>query len=299
MNISVVIATYNGEQFIKEQLDSIAAQTLLPSEVVICDDASSDTTVSIIKSHILFERIKLVINDCNIGLVENFKKAVTNCNPNNYIAFCDQDDIWFPNKLKLNFETISKIEKKALPSIVYSDSTLIDKTGKTLYKSFMHAIGIDKYKHNYETVLFGSVMLGCTMMINPKMRSYFLEIPNEPSIFHDAWMALVGFAIGECIFINQPLVYYKKHSNNITISKFEKTPKFTKLINYITQKSNNVNYLNKEIILAMAFFDKYENNLTELQKAQINKFINLKNRSFIIKKFNFEYVFFKFWLKRF
>ena len=103
MNISIVMATYNGAKFLQAQLDSIAEQSFFPMELVICDDASTDETVKIINAHSLAPIIKLVINTQNLGVVPSFKKAASLCHSENYIAFCDQDDIWHKNKLQNNY----------------------------------------------------------------------------------------------------------------------------------------------------------------------------------------------------
>ena len=103
MNISIAMTTYNGAKYLKEQLDSIVEQTLLPEEIIICDDCSSDETIEIIKNHRLFNIIRLNINETRIGVVQNFIKATSLCKSNNYIAFSDQDDVWFPMKLEKNY----------------------------------------------------------------------------------------------------------------------------------------------------------------------------------------------------
>lgn len=299
MNISIALATYNGSKHIKEQLDSISNQTLMPVEIIICDDASEDDTVDIIKSHKIFNLIKLFINEEKLGLVKNFKKAVKNCDSNNYIAFCDQDDIWDSNKLLINYQELKKFENLNLPVLVYSDSTLIDGSNDILYNSFMNTMQIDKYEHNQYTVLFGSLMLGCTIMINTNMRQHFLDMPNSNSYNHDAWLSLVGFYIGKCIYINHKLVLYRKHEQNLTISNFIKLPRYARIYRVIKNIFQNKFYLHNELVIANDFLIKYQTTLSNEKIKILKSFIKLEKVNYFFKKAYFEYVFFRFWIKRF
>lgn len=299
MNISIALTTYNGSKYIKEQLDSIAIQTLMPSEIIIFDDASIDDTVEIIKNHQLKNLIKLNINEINIGLVANFKRAVFACDPQNYIAFCDQDDIWEKDKLMNNYLELVKHDDNMRPILVYSDARLIDSSNKILYLSFMSLMGFDRFRHNQKTVLFGSLILGCTMMINPIMRNYFLDSPISDNYNHDAWMSLVGFYFGKCILIDQQLVLYRKHNYNVTISNLKREHRVGKIFFNLFKFFTNPSYLSNEIHIAKDFFEKYNLSFNSNQKDILNKFIKLEGRPFIYKKISFESFYFNYWKKRF
>jgi glycosyltransferase involved in cell wall biosynthesis len=104
--ISIAMCTYNGERFIKEQLDSILNQTYKNFELIITDDDSSDKTITIIKEYIKQDkRIKLYQNNSNLGFIKNFEKAISLCS-GDYIVLADQDDIWKVNKLEIFLEQI-------------------------------------------------------------------------------------------------------------------------------------------------------------------------------------------------
>jgi len=299
VNISIVMATYNGAKFLQAQLDSIAEQSFFPMELVICDDASTDETVKIINAHSLAPIIKLVINTQNLGVVPSFKKAASLCHSENYIAFCDQDDIWHKNKLQNNYNAIINYSDENIPVLVYSDVVFIDASKDIINKSFMNAMGIDKYTHAFETVLFGSMMLGCTIMINPIMKTYLLQMPNQANFNHDAWMSLIGFSFGVCHFIKEPLLDYRKHELNSTISNFQSKTRFNKIIGHVQAIFNEKKYLRNEIELANVFLEKFETKLSLVKISQIKKFIYLAERPYLMKKLYFEYVFFKYWKKRF
>ncbi len=299
MNISVAMATYNGSEYLLSQLDSIAAQTLLPEEIIICDDCSSDETINIIEQHQLFKIIKLNVNEHRIGIVENFKKATTLCKFDNFIAFADQDDIWLPTKLEKNYNALSALNCQNLPALVYSDAIFVNKNGDIINNSFMKEMGIDKFKHNFETVLFGSLMLGCTIMFNSKMREVLLTLPTNANFNHDAWVSMASFSFGINYFIKEPLILYRKHEKNSTISAYKKINRFNKIKKLFENIFLKNNYLQGEISLAVAFKDKYDYVMSDLQKNKINKFVKMKTFPFLIKKIYFELSFFKHWNKRF
>ena len=299
MNISVAMATYNGSEYLVSQLDSIAAQTLLPEEIIICDDCSSDETINIIERHQLFKIIKLNVNEHRIGIVENFKKATALCKFDNFIAFADQDDIWLPTKLEKNHNALGALNCQNLPALVYSDAIFVNKNGDILNYSFMKEMGIDKFKHNFETVLFGSLMLGCTIMFNSKMREVLLTLPSNANFNHDAWVSLASFSFGVNYFIKEPLILYRKHEKNSTISAYKKINRFNKIKKFLKNIFFKNDYLLSEISLAEAFKDRYYFNISDLQKNRINRFLKMKNLSFFIKKIYFELSFFKHWNKRF
>ena len=296
MSISIAMATYNGADFLIAQLDSIAAQTVLPEEIIICDDCSTDETIQIIKQHELYHIIKLIINEHRIGIVENFKKATLHCKIDNFVAFADQDDIWLPTKLEKNYTSLEALHAQNLPALVYSDAVFVNENGEILNSSFMNEMGIDKFKHNFDTVIFGSLMLGCTIMFNPKMREVLLNIPSNSGFNHDAWISLASFSLGKNYFIKEPLIYYRKHEKNATIAAYKKINKFKHIFKNIFSKND---YLFNEILLAKTFNNKYFKEISSLQKNRIKTLISLKNAPFLVKKIYFELIFFKYWNKRF
>lgn len=109
--ISVVLSSFNGAQFIEAQIISIIEQTLKPDEIIVCDDGSTDDTIDLLKKFEASNQIKLVLNKSNLGILANFKLGASLANPNNYIAFSDQDDIWLPIKLATSFDAMLKLEE--------------------------------------------------------------------------------------------------------------------------------------------------------------------------------------------
>ena len=125
-SISVAMATYNGEKYLEEQLDSILSQSLLPSEIIVCDDQSTDGTRKILDKYQQKGLLTYFVNHKRLGFIGNFKRAVSLTSPDHYIALSDQDDIWLPGKIQAAAELLLKVEVGQRPAMVYSDLILVD-----------------------------------------------------------------------------------------------------------------------------------------------------------------------------
>jgi glycosyltransferase involved in cell wall biosynthesis len=301
--ISVVLTSFNGMQFIEEQLNSIIAQSIKPNEIIVCDDGSTDGTIQLLKKFEANNQIKLILNNTNLGILANFKLGASLANSNNYIAFSDQDDIWLPNKLAANLEAILQLETKpsnsATPCLVYSDLTFINEKGATLNNSFYNQMGLDKFEHCFDTALFGSLLLGCTIFINAPMRTEFLSTPDSTFFYHDAWLSLLGFSIGKIYFINTPLVKYRLHNNNASLQKFTKRNRFLNAFNHIKKTLLNSSYLQNELALAKEFKHKYQAQLNLDDQLILDAFLSLDHKLYFQKKWAFEKAFKNKWIKRF
>ena len=209
--ISIAMATYNGEQFLKEQLDSIFKQTYKNFELIICDDCSTDKTIDILNTYAKkYPQIKIIRNERNIGYLKNFEKAVS-LTTGNYIAFTDQDDIWETNKLE---ELLLAIENY---SLAFSDAALIDDNGNSIHPSY---ISYAKRKVEYldlKYFLFRNTSLGCTLMVTRKLIDYATPFPPTRDIFpHDWWLAIAATCQDGIKYVNKPLINYRQHTNNVT-----------------------------------------------------------------------------------
>jgi glycosyltransferase involved in cell wall biosynthesis len=299
VRISVVMATYNGAKFLEEQIESILAQSITPSEFIVCDDHSTDGTSEILQKFAQKGCLQYFINPERIGLVGNFKRAVSYTAKENYIALSDQDDLWLPDKLEKSIELLEKIQKTDKPSMVYTDLLLVDENNSLLNPSFFSVLGSHKYQHCLETLLFGNFVLGCTVLMNSSMRSFFEDIPESKYYNHDAWITMIGFSFGQIGCINSPTVRYRKHQQNVTISNIKKTNLLTRLINHAKNLLSENNFLEEQFELVGDFFKTYQNQLSASDLSLMNRFLILKNGSYFKKKLAFEKHFKKHWIKRF
>ncbi len=205
VDISVVIATFNGEKYLRSQIDSILAQSYNPKEIIVVDDCSTDETMAILMEYASSDqRFKIIQNETNIGYIGNFEKGMqmASCQ---LIALSDQDDIWLPNKLKILYSHIGKY------LLVYSDSELIDAAGNLLNKKMSHL----KNQIAYSSCLMytiGAWAPGHSMLFRQELIEKCLPFPSL--VTHDFWLGFVATCYSNIQYINEPLVYYRQHSDN-------------------------------------------------------------------------------------
>lgn len=208
--ISVCMATYNGEKYIKEQLDSILIQLKEEDEVIVSDDGSTDSTIDIIKA-INDKRIIVVKNHCKKGVNHNFQNALHNAK-GDFIFLADQDDIWFPNKVELCTNELKVYD------LVVSNCSVLDNhneinedtyfvtanSGKGFFKNF--------YKSSY---------LGCCLAFRKTILKEVLPLPDNLLLFHDWWFGFIAELCYKVKFIETPCMYYRRHgeTNSNTLSK--------------------------------------------------------------------------------
>jgi len=214
---SVAMCTYNGARYLSEQLESLAVQTRLPDEVVICDDGSVDDTVSIIEKFASSApfAMRLEVNNTNLGSTKNFEKAVQRCK-GDLIALADQDDVWLPRKLEL-FE--AEFQRSPNVGLVFSDAEVVDDRLHLLGERLWSSIGFDKTARSklktdrrMEVLLPGWTVTGATMAFRSKFRALVIPIPDDLPVIHDGWIAAVVGAVAEVEFIEDPLVMYRQHA---------------------------------------------------------------------------------------
>jgi len=211
--VSIAMATYNGEKFLKEQLDSILNQTYKNLELIICDDCSTDNTINIIKDFQKKDRrIKLYQNKQQLGVLKNFEKAISLCS-GEYIAISDQDDIWVANKIEI---MLSEIEENIL---IYHDDLLIDRSGNLIHNSFFESneIFINK-EHKTKALIFDNWISGHASMFSSLLKKDILPIPCEME-HYDMWIAIVASKVGKIKYLNKQLVLWRQHGTNTSGSK--------------------------------------------------------------------------------
>lgn len=209
------MCTYNGSRFLPEQLASIAAQTCLPDELVICDDGSTDATPEIVET---FARtapfaVRFIRNPQNLGSTKNFEKAISLCT-GDLIALSDQDDIWLPQKVALEAERL-----EVDPSLggVFCDAELISDKNLPLGVRLWDSINFspeDRQKFNsgeeVPMLLKRNVVTGATLMFRAGLRPSLTPIP--PLWVHDGWIAWMTALYSRLRMIEEPLVQYRIHA---------------------------------------------------------------------------------------
>lgn len=213
--VHIVLATYNGERFLREQMDSVLAQTYENITVEVCDDGSTDGTAAIVREYeAQDERVKLHMNPHNLGYVKNFLEGVKRCTAP-YVMLCDQDDIWQKDKVEKTLLAMQKAEKKMAgkPVLVFTDAVNFDsETGEEL--GFFHETShLDVKKVDTAHLFMENKCIGCTMMMNRAILPYLKELPEEIRV-HDWWLALICSHFGTIEYVPQATLRYRQHEEN-------------------------------------------------------------------------------------
>ncbi len=204
-DISVVIATYNGERYLETQLESILSQTIPPREIIVVDDASSDDTVAMLKSYAANDtRFRVLINEQNIGYIRSFEKGMLHATCS-FIALSDQDDIWMPYKLETLFKSMGS------SIAVYSDSILVDESGTSVGKK-MSDIKNQLTYSNCLMYTIGAWAPGHAMMFRRELIEKSQPFPTI--VTHDFWLGFVAACNGGITYVNEALVQYRQHTAN-------------------------------------------------------------------------------------
>ena len=210
--ISVCMATYNGEKYVKSQIESILKQITNEDELIISDDGSTDNTVDII-NQIQDKRIKLIFNHKTHGFTHNFENALKHAK-GDYIFLSDQDDLWLDKKVNISMEYLKDY------SFVISDCTTVDENMNIIQESRFKSFNI---KPGFVNHLIKSRFLGCCMAMRREVLEKSLPFPEKDSLVeHDIWLAAVAMFYFKVALIKEPLILYRRHTSNSSNGGFEK-----------------------------------------------------------------------------
>ncbi|MBH21713.1 MAG: hypothetical protein CML98_08095 [Rhodobiaceae bacterium] len=220
-SISVCMATYNGEKFIKNQIETIINQSLKPRQLIISDDSSSDKTVEIIKriTHEVDFEVKIYINKKSLGVVKNFEKAMSHCN-SDIIVLSDQDDLWDSNRL----QHISDMFKEKKIDYYFSDSKVIDSTGKvTKYSLWQRRSFTSKLQNSYNNsqlpilLKYENFIYGMTLAFKSKKLDKIIPIESESRLLtHDGWVSMILSGLNYKGYAdNYSTTFYRQHGNQV------------------------------------------------------------------------------------
>lgn len=224
------MCTYNGARYLPEQLQSIAAQTHSPFELVVCDDGSSDQTTQIVNEFaatVSFP-VHLNVNERRLGSTQNFERAIGLCQ-GDVIALSDQDDIWLPEKLSLIADCLQRLPGVGL---VFTDAEVVDEKGHPVGYCLWEELSISKAERErlqkaegVNDLLQGATITGATMAFRARFRELFLPIPSDLPLIHDAWIAILVAAVSGVLPLSAPLIRYRQHGDQQVGARQRRTGK--------------------------------------------------------------------------
>lgn len=218
--ISVCMASFNGEKYIKEQINSILIQLGDEDELIISDDGSTDKTLEIIRGYD-DNRLKLFYNNHTHGYAHNFENALKQ-SKGDYIFFSDQDDIWLPHKVEKMLPYLKEDNFVISDAFITNDKLEI----KDKISSWR------KYKKGYVRNLYKGIYAGCTCAFTKKIKDFSLPFPLTNYIQHDNWIGLLCELKFNVVYIEEPLILYRRHNNNTSDASSKSTKSLHFMIKY-------------------------------------------------------------------
>jgi glycosyltransferase involved in cell wall biosynthesis len=255
---SIALCTYNGARFLSEQLESFADQTILPGELVVKDDRSTDETVSIVNQ---FARsapfpVLLEINPNNLGSTKNFQRAIERCS-GDLIFLSDQDDVWKPNKIE---RMLAEFDRSESVGMVFTDAELTDENLRPLKTRLWEYTFPPQVRRNadggkfYKTLLKQNTITGATAAFRSKFVRDLVPIPTHiPNLIHDGWIALVISACAEIAFLDDPLIRYRQHpAQQLGIGRDAEMPgrmreDFPRAIEFLTEQKKAIELIAESV----------------------------------------------------
>lgn len=271
--VDILMATYNGEEFVAEQIQSIIDQSHIEWQLIVHDDGSTDSTIAIIQEFCQKDRrIKLITDNIkHLGVARNFIHLL-NFSQSDYIMFCDQDDIWLPNKVEIMLNAIES-KDNGIPQTIFSNAYLWnEQRGIISNKNTLH------YSRSLRDLLFlNSGVQGASAIFNTAMRQV-LQVPLDYYAMHDHVLTLSAITLGEIDYIDMPLMKYRQHTRNVSGNAPGSMHK--KILTLFENRHNTVVFVEHYRGL-QCFYKQHKNNINIENQQLIETFLALPSKNAI------------------
>ncbi|MBO4939210.1 MAG: glycosyltransferase family 2 protein [Oscillospiraceae bacterium] len=272
--VLVLLATYNGENYIRPMVDSVLAQDYQDVKIILSDDNSTDTSPAILDEYAAMypDRVFHYRSGMRFGCAQkHFMHLLAKFHDAPYIMFCDQDDVWHSDKIRKTLDKMKQVEAgETVPAMVHTDLRVVDRDLQELSASFWSHSDLDGSRLALNELLVQNVVTGCTMMINnPLAQLACRQIPQDAMLMHDWWLALLASACGRTGFLNEATIDYRQHGNNSVGAKNVRS------VGYLCQRLRSKKMrmaLSNAAAQAQVFGDCYRDLLTKEQTELIEAF---------------------------
>lgn len=277
--ITILLAAYNGEKYISQQIDSLLNQTFQNFIIYICDDNSSDSTNAIITEYARNHPEKIFIskNSENSGGAKNVFFQMIIAHKGDYVMLCDHDDVWLPDKIEVTYNKMIQMEAAygfSTPLLVHTDLKVVDENLNTISESFKAAMNADFSKTSLRNQIIQNTLTGCTAMYNRALADLISVVPSF-AVMHDWWLMLTVSAFGQIGTVEQQTILYRQHGKNEIGAKDVRTLKYklNKLMHYEEiRKALNDTYLQ-----AQSFLEVFKSKLTPDQIDFLTVYCDIPN----------------------
>ncbi|MDF2909026.1 MAG: hypothetical protein K0R34_4347 [Herbinix sp.] len=283
--IAIIMATYNGEKYVDEQINSILSSNYQDLELFIYDDGSKDNTVSILHNYEnqYPEKVHVYQNESNLGHRMNFMHALS-ATTADYVMFSDQDDVWNSNKVAITIKRMKHMEAqsgKETPLVVFTDAVVVDQDLNTLNRSFFCSGHLNPYRTDLGHLLMENKLIGCTVMVNAALRRVLLSKPlPRQARYHDWWIALIAAAYGKIGFVKEGTLLYRQHGGNVVGDTGFAAYVKNRLLGLQQQKES----LEALYLQASEFLELYGDTLSEENREIVSNFAALPEKNFLERR---------------
>ncbi|MDT1939768.1 MULTISPECIES: glycosyltransferase family 2 protein [Carnobacterium] len=282
--VQILLSTYNGEKFVEEQIESLLNQDYKNIDILIRDDGSKDQTKSIIKRYEMDYPEKIVVmDDDNIGVKKSFMKLIEKASEAaDYVAFCDQDDYWEPQKISRLVE-VMEAESQEVPLMYFSKLNIVDSQLNYLRQSPDPEMGI-----GFENALIQNIATGCTMGINQSLLKIVKSSMPDPDliVMHDAWLYLVASAFGKNLYDKESYISYRQHESNAVGMSTSKLKSVQKRYEYFKKERKTKPYTAQANEFYKCFYNQLDSDKQKLVYAFLFSRKNMMQRMAFVKKTN-------------
>ena len=249
--VLVLLSTYNAQDYLREQLDSLLEQSLKQIKIVIRDDGSSDDTIGILEEYSdIYPNITYYQGE-NLGAADSFFDLMKHVRKEafSYVAFCDQDDFWLEDKLKHAVKTIDQLTQysKKGPVLYCGKPQLVDQDLNILEQEINREI-----RPGFSNALIENIVTGCTMVLNRSLFDLLVAHLPEYCIMHDWWCYLMASCYGLVVYDEQPYLYYRQHQNNVMGIDGSYVTEFSHRVKKYKSRQGNIVKQAKELLVQMS-----------------------------------------------
>lgn len=277
--VDIILATYNGEKYLDEQIASLVNQTYRAIRILVTDDGSTDATSLVVQKWQQKDpRIFWCPNEQNKGYVKNFLDAVGR-SESSYVMLCDQDDIWNEDKVFRTMQKMQQLEDGEKPVMVFADAMNFDSATGNDLGSFHKNSHLNTKKVDNAHLFMENKVIGCTVMVNDPVKKYLQQLPDEIRV-HDWWLALICSHFGTIGYISEPLLRYRQHENNMIGGNRYGSYLKQRLLALREQRE----VLRATVRQAQAFYDCFSGEMTELQKQTAKQFAGLYDVNWFLRR---------------
>lgn len=281
--IEVLMAVYNGEKFVRQQIESIINQTYASVHITVRDNGSTDHSVEIVRE-IMGNHpnlITLMTSDENVGVIGNFSRLAQQATAD-YVMFSDADDVWLPEKIAKTFarmKALQSLHGKQRPLLVHTDLKVVQENLETIHPSFIQYVHLNPMlPTSLSRQLIQNQITGCTLMVNRPLLDLANPIPQE-CVMHDWWLGLVAAAFGMSDFINESTMLYRQHGKNqVGAQKYSLLSILKKGMDSPSRKAA-YDHWNKIVLQAQYFKARYATKLQSDQLDTLEAFMQFQQAS--------------------